>query len=519
MLAELPEFLRKPITLEDARQTVRLQLDTREAGFLSLVRRVVYGYSQSPYRPLLEAARCELGDIERMVRADGLETTLLELRRSGVYVSFEEFKGREPIVRDGRAISSRPERFDNPLARTGFRISSGGSTGEGTPVWLSLPYLADRATSMLIGFAAHGVMGVPSASLREPLPAPSLSILLEDAHIGQVHERWFSPMVQGPPFSRWRCRAAHRLVDMVGRGAGVPVPHPEFVDVNRPLPMLRWVETKAKERGACMIRTSPSYALRACLGAEESGVSFEGVVFVGAGEPITPGKVEAMRRTGARWVTNYAVSEVGRPGIGCARTSDATDVHFMKHAVALVQYPRVVPGWGGQVDSFHFTSLLPTAPKVLLNVETDDFGIVEERSCGCPLEEAGFSEHLRDIYSYSKLTGEGVSLLGSDALRIIDVVLPERFGGSPADYQFVEEEDQRGLTRVTLVVSPRVQLPTDDQVTEAVLDGLGGSTAGASIRSIWRTAGTIQIRREEPQVTGRGKLMPMVARSKRPPEQ
>lgn len=248
-------------------------------------------------------------------------------------------------------------------------------------------------------------------------------------------------------------------------------------------------------------------------------MSFEGVVFVGAGEPITPGKVEAMRRTGARWVTNYAVSEVGRPGIGCARTSDATDVHFMKHAVALVQYPRVVPGWGGQVDSFHFTSLLPTAPKVLLNVETDDFGIVEERSCGCPLEEAGFSEHLRDIYSYSKLTGEGVSLLGSDALRIIDVVLPERFGGSPADYQFVEEEDQRGLTRVTLVVSPRVQLPTDDQVTEAVLDGLGGSTAGASIRSIWRTAGTIQIRREEPQVTGRGKLMPMVARSKRPPEQ
>jgi hypothetical protein len=170
------------------------------------------------------------------------------------------------------------------------------------------------------------------------------------------------------------------------------------------------------------------------------------------------------------------------------------------------------------VDSFHFSSLFRSAPKILLNVETDDFGIVEERACGCPLEEVGFGTHIRQIFSYRKLTGEGVSLLGSDALRIIDEVLPSRFGGSPADYQFVEEEDDEGRTRVTLVVSPRIELPSDEPIVEAVLGGLGESSAGASIRSIWRHAGTVRIRREEPQVTGRGKLIPIVARKPKPPQ-
>lgn len=507
-LAGLPRFLRHPVTPEGARRVVSRLLAGRESNFLRVVREAVYGHRSSPYVPLLGSAGCEYGDLEAAVRRDGLETALRSLRNAGVYITFEEFKGREPIVRDGVSIRVRPGDFDNPLVRGGVRSSTGGSTGESTPVFLSLPYLADRATSMVIGFAAHGVLGMPSASVREPLPAPSLGIVLEDAHVGQVHERWFAPSLGDPPFALRRHRMAHTLIEATARLAGVRLPHPEPMDVTAPAPVLRW----AREQGSCMIRTSPSYALRVCLAADGAGLDLAGVVFVGAGEPVTPGKIQAITRTGARWVSNYAVSEMGRAGIGCARPVDATDVHFLEHAVALIQHPRQVPGWDGTVDSFHFTTLLESAPKVLLNVETDDFGTVEERSCGCPLEEVGFGRHIRQIFSYRKLTGEGVSLLGSDALHIIDEVLPARFGGSPADYQFVEEEDERGLTRLVVVVSPRLSLPSEVEVAEAVLQGLGATSAGASIRSVWRNAETIRVRREEPEVSSRGKLRPIVSR-------
>jgi len=92
-----------------------------------------------------------------------------------------------------------------------------------------------------------------------------------------------------------------------------------------------------------------------------------------------------------------------------------------------------VPGSDITVDAFHFTTLLPTARKLLLNVESDDYGVVETRSCGGPLESYGYTEHLRQIRSFRKLTGEGVTLVGSEMLRILEEVLPARFGGSPLD--------------------------------------------------------------------------------------
>ena len=73
----------------------------------------------------------------------------------------------------------------------------------------------------------------------------------------------------------------------------------------------------------------------------------------------------------------------------------------------------------------------------------------------CPLERYGYTEHISRIRSYSKLTGEGVTLVGSEMLRILEEVLPSRFGGSPLDYQLLEEEDEQGFTRLHLLVSPK----------------------------------------------------------------
>ena len=109
-----------------------------------------------------------------------------------------------------------------------------------------------------------------------------------------------------------------------------------------------------------------------------------------------------------------------------------------------------------EVQAFLLTTLLPTAKRILLNVEIDDYGTVEPSTCGCPLEAYGFDRVLRHIRSFSKLTAEGVTLVGSEMEHILESVLPARFGGTSLDYQLMEEEDGGGLTRVVLIVSPRV---------------------------------------------------------------
>ena len=231
---------------------------------------------------------------------------------------------------------------------------------------------------------------------------------------------------------------------------------------------------------------------------------------MGAGEPPTPAKVTEIVRTGARYVPNYSIVEIGPIGLGCARPSDINDIHVFKDTVALVQYAREVPGSKIAVDAFYFTTLLPTAPKLMLNVESDDYGVIETRSCGCPLQSCGFTEHLRHIRSFRKLTGEGVTLVGSDMIRILEEVLPAKFGGSPLDYQLMEEEDEQGFTRLNLLVSPRIEIADEAAVIETVLEALGHSSVAADLaRAIWKQAKTIRVKRMEPIWTARGKLMPL----------
>ena len=196
--------------------------------------------------------------------------------------------------------------------------------------------------------------------------------------------------------------------------------------------------------------------------------------------------------------------------MGCFRPADSNDVHFFKDGLALIQFPRQVPGSEITVDAFHFTTLLLTAPKLMLNVESDDYGIIETRSCGCPLESYGYTDHLRDIHSFRKLTTEGVTLVGSEMVQILEEVLPAKFGGSPLDYQLAEEEDEQGFTRLNLLISPKVKLADEATVIEAVLQAMGRGSIGADLaHSLWGQAKTLRVKRMEPVWTARGKLMPL----------
>ena len=63
-------------------------------------------------------------------------------------------------------------------------------------------------------------------------------------------------------------------------------------------------------------------------------------------------------------------------------------------------------------------------------------------------------------------------LSGSTMIRILEELLPARFGGSPLDYQLLEEEDDAGYTRLTLLVSPRIEIDDEKAVTGAVLEAI-----------------------------------------------
>ncbi len=79
----------------------------------------------------------------------------------------------------------------------------------------------------------------------------------------------------------------------------------------------------------------------------------------------------------------------------------------------------------------------------MLNVESDDFGEFTTRRCGCVFDELGLGHHFAYVRSFTKLTGEGATLLGTDCVRILEEVLPREFGGRSIDYQLLETEDER----------------------------------------------------------------------------
>jgi len=504
-------FLKHTLTLEEAKAIIKKRMEERETNFLSLIRRGIFGYPKSPYLPLMKMAQCEIGDIENMVRSKGLENTLRALREAGVYITFEEFKGREPIVRNGQMFPVQAHDFDNPYLSHYYKGETGGTTGAGTRVSTDLDHLAAQAPNYMLTLEAHGTLQVPMAVWLGVLPDSSgINDILRCARFGYIPHKWFSPLIKPDLKPSLKNRISTQYIIMMGRLLGVPIPWPEQVSLDQASVIAHWAAETLRAFGSCLIITIVSKAMRVCIAAREEGLDLTGAVLWGGGEPPTPPKVRQMTQVGARWMPGYWVTEVGAVGMGCAQPTDENDIHLFKDALGIIQYPHQVPNTSINVDAFLYTSLLLTAPKLMLNVEIDDYGVIENRSCGCLLETYGFTEHLRHIRSFRKLTGEGVTLVGSEMIQILEEVLPARFGGSPLDYQLQEEEDEQGFTRLNLLVNPKIKIVDEKEVIEAVLQALGRSSIAADLaRVIWNQARSLRVKRIEPILTTRNKLMPL----------
>jgi hypothetical protein len=194
----------------------------------------------------------------------------------------------------------------------------------------------------------------------------------------------------------------------------------------------------------------------------------------------------------------------------CLNPSGVDDTHLWSDGFALITHPFHVKHSDVTVPAFNLTSLFADSPKILLNYQTDDYGIVEKRACGCTLEAYGYDSHVREIRSYTKLVGEGVTMVGSDLTQILEEVLPARFGGSALDYQLLEQEDAQGFTRLYLLIHPRVEIADEAAVKEAFVRSVRGTSPMANVAGlIWRQTDTVRIKRQPPILSARGKFSPL----------
>jgi hypothetical protein len=151
------------------------------------------------------------------------------------------------------------------------------------------------------------------------------------------------------------------------------------------------------------------------------------------------------------------------------------------------------------------TSLLPHAPKVMLNTELGDCGTLATRRCACVLGDVGFDRHLSSVRSHEKITLEGVAVLTAEVDAAIAQAL-EAQGAPPDCYQFWEAQSGQGVGRLVIAVSPDVGGLDEGKLVGDVLRALRREGGGLAPR-FWNEAGTLDVIRERPRLSGGHKML------------
>jgi hypothetical protein len=505
VLRRLPVYLRNPLTLSECRTILRQRLERREADFLDLARRAVFANPASPYRSLLQLAGCEYGDLERLVRHDGVECALGALLRAGVYLTVDEFKGRRPAVRGSTTIVADPDRLRNPLAVPHLWASTSGSRGAATRILLDLDCVRDRAVNMNLALDARGGAHWRSAVWSTRGIAP----LLWYSACGAPAARWFLQVDPKGLGLKSRFRWSAQLIGWTSRLTGVPLPSPEYAPVDAPLRIVQWIKETIRGGEVPHLWGSPSSVVRLSRAAEEAGVDLAGARFTITGEPITEARLTAIRRVHGDAVPDYGSADSGGSvGYGCLLPETPDDVHVFSDLNAVIQ-PEGPPFSKG---ALLLSSLRPTTPFVFLNVSMGDRATMTERRCGCPMETLGWRTHLHTIRSYEKLTAGGVTFEDTDVVRVLEEVLPPRFGGGPMDYQLIEDHADDGESRLRLLVHPSVGSVDPAAVSDAFVEAIGSESEGKRHMAVqWRHAGFLRVEREAPHASGSGKILHLMA--------
>ncbi len=508
----LRSFFGERLTIDRARTQLAQALESRGARFLDVARTHVYGRRRSPYRRLLELAGCTYGDLQALIRREGLEGALRELARHGVYLTPAEFKGREPVVRGGTVFRVRPAELDRSVLTPALMSRSSGSTGAAVRSFTHLDWLEQEAAAVAVFLEAHNLMGHTFAAYEPVLPGcGGVVFMMMLTRLGIRCERWFARQV--PIESRLERAYEHVVaaeLALAGRWFGPGFPRPEPVGIDELQGVVEWVETHRRAGTPCCIRTVASNAARIARVALEAGAALAGATFVASGEPLTEAKRRVIEQAGARVTPMYGFEPSVRVGFGCATPAAIDDMHVSEQTLAVVEHPLPLLRDDRTIHPLLFTTLSASASRLQMNVANGDEAQLERRACGCALGDAGLTLHVRQVRSYEHFTGEGLNYAFGTLSELVETTLPAEFGGGIGDYQLVEEEDSAGRTRLSLVVHPRIGALDEARVLARLRQGLAeGSRGNRFMVGVWTEAQTLKICRKAPVASARGKIVPV----------
>ncbi|MDX2170670.1 MAG: hypothetical protein SF182_26595 [Deltaproteobacteria bacterium] len=503
----LPSVLRRRVGHAEALACVRERLARRADDFLALLRDAVYAQAAHPLRRLLTHAGCTHGDVAALVRREGLEGALAALWRAGVYLTADELAGRRPVVRGSERFAMSAADLRNPWAVSHLVGRSGGSrSGTPTAIALDLDALLDQLPDYRLALVAAGGGSAWAEAIWAPPGSIGLAYHLRAmVAFGRPIERWFSPLAAAaPPSYDWALRVAR----LASRAAGARLPLPEPLGAADPAPVLAWIEAVRRRGCTPLLGIYPSAAAQLCDAGARAGVDLRGVRLSLRGEPLTAARLAAAERVGAEVLSLYGAIECGVIGHGCLRRAAADEVHLHGDLHAVIQ-PGQQPGGGPlPADALLLTTLRRSARLVLVNASLGDQAVVDERRCDCPLQAYGWSTHLRDIRSFEKLTGMGMTFADAEVAPLLEQVLPARFGGAPTDYQLSEEEAADGGFRLCLTVHPRLGRLDEAALVDAFLLALADLSPTRRVMALaWRAAGVMRVDRSPPAATAAGKIL------------
>jgi len=503
--------LRHPITADKAADIMWRRVESRVENFISLLLSAVFSKPGHPYDTMLRSAGYPPDRLAGLIRSMGIEDALLQLARDGVYLSVDEFKGKMPVIRNGVRLNLNPSDLDM-ASDSSVPLQSSGSRGPRmrTPIDVEgLQLLASYIPLILRGLDA----GDQPVVLYYPMPSvPGIVHLITFALAGACPAAWFS-QVPHPGF--FRSIAGMELALLIGtaRALGIHLPGPRAADIRNPITLVLWI-LRSCPAGA-VIATFPGSALRLVRTAIQAGIRLPSLIFILGGEPITRRKREYLEKEGHRVFPWYSSVETGRIAVGCFNPAVPDDMHLLSDRLAAIIRPRTVDSSGLEREALLVTTLLTDSYKLLINVETGDEACLENRSCGCLWERLGLTLHIHSIQSFEKLTLEGMTYVVDSLARLAEDILPARFGGTAGDYQFLEEEEEEGLTRLVVLVRPGIEAE-EDLLRETVLEALREAAPIVTpMTDLLERASAITVRREHPRMTPSGKILPL--RIRKPP--
>lgn len=482
------------------------QIVNRDERFLGLLAEAVFPQPEHPYSIMFRLAGCSQQDFESLVRRQGLEVALEAVRAAGVYLTHDEMKGRTPIVRGGLEIPSTPDSFVNPAGFGNWEVVSSGTTnGVRARSGQSVATRTWREQYSQLVWTAFNAWEMPQLSVMPILPAPHCFTRALTAHrAGMKLDHWFA--AGGSLKDSAHHRLATNILVLEAKLLGVKMPFPEYLPLHDFSPVARWIG----KHGSTFVSCGISSAVYVADAARRLGVDLTGTVFHSGGEPVTAGKRAAIQREGAMVGASYRTNDVGPVGLACAEHQDSDAMHLLEDSLAAILHRRIAPITEVEVSTILFTTLMPTTPKLYINLDLDDAGEIVPAGCNCVFRSLGYNKLVRNVSSIGRMTGHGTTLVGTDILQILEVALPAAFGGAPGDYQLVEDDSGSGVTRIVLRVHPRLDGLDTQTVKEFFLGQIRRMFGGAVTVRGWQHGDSVMVVRVAPHVGASGKRLPLI---------